>query len=122
MGRETRRRTAIRTALESAGRPLSPQEILKKAQRSVPSLGIATVYRSVNLLVEQGWAKVVALPNGPARYEPSDKGHHHHFVCTVCERVWDVGCPGGVIPLTPSGFELEAHELLLYGRCRPCAE
>lgn len=121
MQRNTRQRDAIRTALAEAGRPLAPHEILEAAQEAVPGLGIATVYRTISLLVEEGWAAVVELPDAPPRYERAGKGHHHHFLCTDCDAAYDVtGCPPGVAAMTPKGFELDAHAILLYGRCLDC--
>jgi Fur family transcriptional regulator, ferric uptake regulator len=121
MERDTRQRRAIREAIEAADRPLAPQEILHRAHLDVPRLGIATVYRTVKALVEEGWAQPVELPEGPVRYERTGKGHHHHFVCRSCEGVFEVaGCPRGVGALTPAGFHLESHDLVLYGRCERC--
>lgn len=121
MERDTRQRKAIRDAIEAAGRPLAPQEILELAQHRVPGLGLATIYRNVGRLVEEGWAVAVELPDGPVRYERAGKGHHHHFVCRACESVFDVGgCARGVKELAPHGFEIDAHEIVLYGRCEAC--
>lgn len=121
MERNTKQRRSIRDALESAGRPLAPQEVLERARGRVPGLGIATVYRTLNLLVEEGWAATVELPDGPLRYERTGKAHHHHFVCRECEGVFEVeGCARGVKELTPYGFQLESHDLVLYGRCERC--
>ena len=49
--RNTLQLTAIQGALEAAGRPLSPEEVLKDAKKKVPSLGIATVYRTLKLRI-----------------------------------------------------------------------
>jgi Fur family ferric uptake transcriptional regulator len=54
MERKTRQRGAIRDAIAQADRPLLPQEVLEAAQHAVPSLGIATVYRNLKVLVEEG--------------------------------------------------------------------
>ena len=119
--RETRQRRAIREALISAGRPLGPNEILHAAQIAVEGLGIATVYRNVKSLLGEGWITAVEIPGEPPRYELSGKGHHHHFLCRECDSVYDVeGCPGNIRSVTPAGFELEAHEVVLYGRCERC--
>ncbi|MHC4960338.1 MAG: Fur family transcriptional regulator [Planctomycetota bacterium] len=121
MSRATPQREAIRQAIEAADRPLSPQEILGLAQRDVPQLGIATVYRSVKALLEEGWVREVELPGAPSRYEVADKRHHHHFHCRQCDRVFDLhGCPPGVGGLAPQGFAVESHEIILYGVCREC--
>lgn len=121
MQRKTRQRDAMRDAIRRAGRPLSPQEILEHTQEAVPNLGMATVYRNIKALVESRWLKVVELPGAPDRYELADMGHHHHFHCRSCDRVFDVeGCPGDLTTMAPDGFELESHEIVLYGRCQAC--
>lgn len=120
--RNTHQRDSIRDVLELADRPLSPVEILDGAQRRVPRLGMATVYRTVKELVESRWLRPVELPGEPARYELAEKAHHHHFHCRQCNRVFDIpGCPGDLRPLLPSGFELQDHEVVLYGKCDKCS-
>ena len=91
--RDTRQRRAVRRVLEAADRPLSPQEILEAAQIELPQLGIATVYRSVKTLVEDGILEPVELPGEGQRYEIAGKHHHHHFHCNGCGKVFEVeGC------------------------------
>jgi Fur family transcriptional regulator, ferric uptake regulator len=122
MERDTRQRRAIRDVLLAAGRPLSPHEVLAGAKRKVRGLGIATVYRTLKGLVDQGWLAAVELPGEPPRYELAGKGHHHHFHCRGCGRVYELeGCPEGLKRLAPKGFSLETHEVVLYGRCAACA-
>jgi Fur family ferric uptake transcriptional regulator len=121
MRRETRQRRAIRNALEAAGHPLSPTEILEAASARVEGLGIATVYRNLKYLMGEGWIDSVELPGEAPRYEISGKDHHHHFLCRECDQVYEVeGCPGGVRSVTPDGFRLENHDLVLYGLCQTC--
>lgn len=121
MRRKTQQRDAIRTALQDAGRPLSPQEILDDARGQVPGLAIATVYRNVRALVDSGWLTEVALPGAPSRYEVADKDHHHHFHCRACDRVYEIeDCPGSFKNLAPDGFKPENHEIILYGLCAEC--
>ncbi|MBA2721304.1 MAG: transcriptional repressor [Methylibium sp.] len=121
MERSTRQRTAIREAIGLAGRPLLPQEVLESAQNQVPGLGIATVYRTLKQLVDEGELRAVRLPGDNPRYESVDHGHHHHFQCTACQRVFDVhACPGNLDRLAPDGFTVEDHDLTLYGRCLTC--
>ena len=82
---------------------------------------MATVYRNIKLLVDDGAVQVVALPGDNPRYESTGNAHHHHFQCTVCKRVFDVaGCPGNMASLAPKGFTVERHELTLYGQCMDC--
>jgi Fur family transcriptional regulator, ferric uptake regulator len=122
MERHTRQREAIRDAIALANRPLLPHEVLQAAQADVPGLGIATVYRNLKALVEEGVLRTVTLPAENARYEPAVHRHHHHFQCTQCQRVFDVhACPGDFAQLAPPGFQVEDHELTLYGLCAECS-
>ncbi len=119
--RNTKQRDAVHAALESAGVPLNPREILTLAQKSVAGLGIATVYRTLKLLAGEGLVEVVEIPGEAPRYELSGKGHHHHFYCRGCGKVMEVhGCPGDFSGLTPRGCTLDGHELVLFGRCGAC--
>ncbi len=121
--RATRQRDAIRAAIEQAGRPLSPQEILRDARGSVNRLGLATVYRNLKRLAADGAVRLVTLPGDAPRYELTEAEHHHHFQCTRCRRVFDVpGCPGDLRRLAPRGFTVEHHDVTLYGRCPGCAK
>lgn len=119
--RSTLQRRAIQAAFEGTPRPLSPQEVLDAAQIHAPGIGIATVYRNIKKLVEEHWLTVVELPGQSPRYEVAGKHHHHHFHCRSCERVFEVeGCLDAFRKLTPKGFELEGHDLILFGRCAEC--
>ena len=101
---------------------MSPQEVLEVAGVSVPALGIATVYRNLRSMTEEGLLQVVTLPGEGALYEPANQAHHHHFQCRICHRVFDVHqCPGDLAQLAPQGFVVDGHELTLYGRCGDCA-
>ena len=120
--RHTRQRQVIEMMLREAGRPLLPKELLGKAQESLPQLGIATVFRTLKKMVDEGVAKVVNLPGDSPRYERSDLAHHHHFKCCECEDVFDInGCPGQLEKLLPEGFQLTSHEITLFGRCVNCS-
>jgi Fur family ferric uptake transcriptional regulator len=122
MERRTRQRQAIRAVFLEAQRPLSPQEVLELARARVPSLGLATVYRTLRGLLEEGFLVPVELPGEPPRYERAGQAHHHHFLCRVCGRVYELlGCPKDVEALVPPGFQAEGHEVTLYGRCAACA-
>ena len=123
--RNTSQQRAIGHAIESAGRPLSVHEIRELASADVPTLGVRTVYRVVNRLLEDGAIAPVVVPGQPDRYEPAAVAakHHHHFRCEQCDRVFDVdACPGRLRQMLPGGFKLSGHELWLWGRCSDCAK
>lgn len=98
-------------------------EIHDRAGNILPRLGIATVYRTVRALREEGELSVVELPGEDPRYEPAGRGHHHHFRCLSCEQTFDLGgCPVGIPDGTvlPGGFTVSDHSLTLYGTCVDC--
>ena len=120
--RNTRQKSAIRDVFEAMDRPLGPQEVLDHASTETQGIGIATVYRNIKILVEEGWLTPVDLPGEPSRYEVAGKAHHHHFHCQSCGKVFEVpGCPIDVKPRLPVGFVSTAHEVVLYGRCDICS-
>lgn len=124
MARRTLQRRAILRALRDAPGPLTPQEVHRRARGEHEGLGLATVYRNIARLEDEGDLVAVYLPNEVTRYEPAGRGHHHHFRCLGCERVFelDAECPvDGLRGTTlPGGFTVEDHDLVLYGRCAGC--
>ncbi|MDM0018852.1 transcriptional repressor [Variovorax sp. J22R187] len=121
--RGTRQRAAIRAVVAESPRPLLPTEIQERAQLAVAGLALATIYRNLKLLVEENEVRIVELPGEAPRFESAHRGHHHHFQCRTCERVFDVHeCPGDFAGLAPKGFKVEAHELTLYGLCADCGK
>lgn len=119
--RKTRQKTAIREAFADADRPLAPEEVLRSAQQRHPTLGIATVYRNIQALVEEGWLQAVEVPGDSARYEVAGKKHHHHFQCNACGKVYDLeGCAIEGKPKLPRGFRASGHEFYVYGTCAAC--
>jgi Fur family ferric uptake transcriptional regulator len=120
--RKTRQRDALVSVLERAERPLSVAELLEAASKRIEGLGVATVYRAVGALLDDGRIEAVEIPGEPTRYERSDKGHHHHFQCEKCERVFDIaGCLDNLRKLVPPKFRVKEHSVMLYGVCATCA-
>ncbi len=131
MERNTRQREAVLTAIEHAGRALTPGEILALAQASVASLNLSTIYRHINALQDEARIVKVLLPGQAARFEAAcaddrHRGaahHHHHFLCDVCDRVYALhACPGSMQELAPAGFVVQAHQITLRGLCRDCSK
>jgi Fur family transcriptional regulator, ferric uptake regulator len=121
--RQTRQRLLVNEVVQASDGPLTVPEIHQQVCRRMPRTGIATVYRAVKLLLEKGWIQAVTLPTGDTRYESAELGHHHHFQCTECHRVFDIDhCPFRLPKGTelPGGFILRDHEMTLYGECPAC--
>lgn len=125
MQRHTRQRLAIESALGESGRPLSPTEILKAARTTVPSLNLATVYRTLRRLGQAGALTAIEMPGEAPRYKlhVEQAHHHHHFRCNNCRRVFCMeGCVEGLRQLLPQGFQMTDHEIVIYGLCPRCSE
>ncbi len=119
--RKTNQRTIIEQVIIQKGRPLTVEEILTSGREHLDSLNQATVYRNLKLLVENGWLRKLNHPVLGALYERTVRGHHHHFHCRVCDRVFELpGCALDEEKAVPSGFVAEGHELFLFGVCPSC--
>lgn len=124
MSRQTRQREIIRAAFEATPRPLAPRELLDLAQAELPSISLATVYRTIRMLVDEGHLAEVNLPGESARYEAAGRAHHHHFHCQRCGKAFDLPlCPGDAIArMAPKGFRVTGHDITLFGECAACGK
>jgi Fur family ferric uptake transcriptional regulator len=119
----TRQREVILNILRQSGRPLTPQEIREQAGQDSAGIGLATVYRALKTFIAQGKILPVEIPGVSPCYEPADRGHHHHFICQHCLQVFDLhGCVDDLDALAPANFQVQRHEIILYGICAACAE
>jgi Fur family transcriptional regulator, ferric uptake regulator len=121
--RQTAQRAAIMAAITASHGPMTVNEIHADACQAIPNLGVATVYRTLKLLLDAEELHAVVLDDGQPRYESARLAHHHHFRCNVCRSVYDLpGCPmstpNGIA--LPAGFTIEGHEITLYGTCPAC--
>jgi Fur family ferric uptake transcriptional regulator len=104
---------------------LTAEELHRLVQKRHPSVGTATVYRTMKLLRDSGLCRELRLDDGSTRYEHLyDHDHHDHLVC--------IGCGALVEVLDPQieklqeklarthGFRIISHKLELYGTCRKC--
>jgi Fur family transcriptional regulator, ferric uptake regulator len=123
MKRKTCQRAAIKQVFRQQDRPLRVEEILRHGRAIVEFLNQATVYRNLKILVQKGWLKQIHLPSLGSLYERTGKGHHHHFHCHVCNRVFELpDCALNEEEAAPEGFVMENHEFFLYGVCPSCAD
>jgi len=123
--RNTRQRWVIQEIILSSERPLNVASIVEYSQASMPQIGQATVYRTVNALLEAGIISAVQMPGGESLYEKAHLHHHHHFKCNQCNKVYDLhGCPDNfdLVKFLPKGFAMTSHEFTFYGMCAGCAQ
>jgi Fur family ferric uptake transcriptional regulator len=120
---------ARRTVVDHLGRQsccLSAQEIFDGIRSDGGRVGMASVYRVLDLLDELRLVQRVDLGDGVARFEPAqpDGDHHHHLVCDVCGRVEpfsDANLERALERVAGRlGFEIEGHDVVLRGACSAC--
>jgi Fur family ferric uptake transcriptional regulator len=120
---KTRQKAAIWNVIESSSRPLSAREIWQRARKQINGLGIATVYRMLRELGNEGQARYIEVPGVPPHYEITARSHHHFFFCERCKKLLNLmGCPRGLSSLLPAGYRMKRHEIIVYGNCAQCAK
>lgn len=121
----TPQRLAVFKVLEESETYLSINTIHKKVKDLLPGTGLATVYRSLETLVDLGLVVKVHLEDGCHSYAVAPEGHSHPIVCTECSKVIEFAeCPLDKISEKLSkdtGIEIRNHFLQLFGRCRECS-
>ena len=82
--RHTRQRAAVVAALGRRGGFVSAQDLHAALRADGDTVGLATVYRSLQALSEDGQVDVRRTADGEALYRRCSTGHHHHLVCRSC--------------------------------------
>lgn len=121
--RDTPQRRAVVAALETFAGTFTAVELHERARERRRGLGLATTYRTLELL--RGEGAVRAVPGSTrAEYIRCRPGHHHHLVCLVCGSVEETelcAAPSTAELEREHGFRHETHEVEIYGTCARCA-
>ena len=123
--RETRQRNAVRAALGAVSRFQSAQQLHARLRGQGDGIGLATVYRTLQHLAEDGEVDVLRGADGEAMYRRCSTGHHHHLVCRTCRTTVEVDSAAverwarGVGE--EHGFADVEHVVEVYGTCARCA-
>ena len=119
--RRTQQREAIRTALRDCELPVSAQELHARLEGNA---GLATVYRNLQRLAEDGLVDTLRRPNGELAFRACGEGHHHHLTCRECGRVEEVRSCGldrwAAEVAREHGFSGVEHQAELTGLCSDC--
>ncbi len=119
-------RTAVVELLAGQDCCLTAQEIFDRLREDGRRIGIASVYRALDLLTSMKLVQRLDMGEGVARYEPAHASgeHHHHVVCDSCGTVAafeDDELEDALEGLSDRlGFELEGHDVVLRGSCPSC--
>jgi Fur family ferric uptake transcriptional regulator len=127
-------RQVILDVLSKEEKHLSAEDIFLKVHRIYPEIGLTTVYRTLNLLTQIGVVLKFDFGDGRARFElsaePKKEIHHHHLICTSCNRIIDykdfVDEEVKLFKKTEKllsrkyDFEITNHLINFYGLCEKC--
>lgn len=123
--RQTRQQAAVADLLGRSDEFTSAQTVHARLREAGESVGLATVYRTLQTMVEDGVVDVLRTDDGEAVYRICSTHHHHHLVCRDCGRTVEVEGPA-VERWTDRvaaehGFTDVTHTLEIFGMCRTCA-
>jgi len=104
---------------------LTAEAVHLAARAVLPEISLATVYNTLNELVDMGEVLVISAGNGPKRYDPNTTIAHQHLVCMRCGTLRDVAPEGDdSLTLPPDqqhGFQLVGIDIMFRGLCLACA-
>jgi Fur family ferric uptake transcriptional regulator len=125
--RHTRPRQLIEqrlVELAESGADFTVDDLWQSIRQSEPRLGRATVYRSVEVLVNLSLLDRIEFADGSHHYRVCGGDHHHHLTCTQCHCVVevDICLPAEQLSAVSdrTDFAIEGHSLTLFGRCSSC--
>ena len=120
------RELVIRIFADHPGEHLSAEEVHHLVKKEFADIGLATVYRALELLTDLNILQRISFNDGKARYEfdQEELHRHHHLVCLRCRKVEefneDLLDPLEERIFQQRGFKVLDHELKLYGICKNC--
>ena len=116
------RELILKTLKENCIHPTAEQ-LYELIRREEPTVSLATVYRNLNLLAENGMVKKIEGLDGTAHFD-HQTFDHYHFICTKCNRVFDIPCD--IAPdlaqdvESRPGFRLASYDVSFRGTCKSC--
>jgi Fur family ferric uptake transcriptional regulator len=126
MIRSTRQRAAVVNVFDGLEGFHSAQEVHARMRASGDSIGLSTVYRAVQSLVDDGELDSIRTVTGEAVYRRCSTQHHHHLVCRSCGRAVEVAGPAverwADRVADEHGFTDVSHTLEIFGTCAACTQ
>lgn len=122
--RITRQRQLVLDHMDSADEFRSAQQVHAALLAHGESIGLATVYRSLQWLVDAGMIDTIRTTEGEAAYRRCSPAHHHHLICRRCGRAVEVA--GDALEqwsqqvAAEHGFQEPEHFVEVYGTCSEC--
>ena len=123
--RTTRQRSALVALLDELDGFRSAQDLHALLRERGDSVGLATVYRALQALVDDGQLDMLRGTDGEAAYRRCSPSHHHHLVCRSCGRTVEVADPPverwAARVATEHGFADVQHQVEVFGTCAECS-
>jgi Fur family ferric uptake transcriptional regulator len=125
--RLTRPRQEVADILKASKAPLTPQTIHQRAIERNCDIGLVSVYRTLDLLLELDLVRRVHGQDGCHGYVLASPGHHHHLICHKCGKAVEFSGSSDLSDFVKrieekTGFTIDEHILQLYGICQECQE
>jgi Fur family ferric uptake transcriptional regulator len=121
--RSTKQRKAVAEVLATISKFSSAQEVHSILISRGEKVGLATVYRTLQALAETG-AIDVLRNDGEALYRACSNDHHHHLVCTGCNKTTEISAPEVEIwtekIAREQGYVISGHTIEVFGLCKNC--
>ena len=122
--RSTRQRAAVNEILGELEEFRTAQQLHDELRRQGNSIGLTTVYRTLQALADTGGVDMIRTGDGEAAYRRCSTGHHHHLVCRSCGRTVEVSGPAverwANAVAAEHDFRDVSHELEIFGTCNSC--
>ena len=123
--RTTRQRQAVAALMREVEEFRTAQDVHDLLRRRGQSVGLTTVYRSLQILAEAGEVDVLRTADGGTAYRRCSTGHHHHLVCRDCGRTVEVDGPAverwAAKVAADNEFTDIGHTVEIFGLCSTCA-
>jgi Fur family ferric uptake transcriptional regulator len=123
--RQTRQRTAVLAVLGEQDVFRTAQDLHALLRERGDAVGLATVYRALQALADDGLVDVLRTDVGEAAYRRCSPVHHHHLVCRSCGTTVEVADPPverwAERVAAEHGFADVEHQVEVFGTCRACA-
>ena len=95
--------------------------IYKNIKNIMPAISIATIYKTLNTLVESNLVKIINVCEENFRYD-ANINPHGHIKCTVCKKIKDISVNNDFSYIGENeNFHVENFDLFLYGKCNTCS-
>lgn len=124
--RTTRQRLAISALFDGESFFLTAQQVHDQLRLRGEQVGLATVYRNLQMMADDGELDAIRSEDGEMTYRRCSSAHHHHLVCRNCGKAVEIGPEKALEDWARDiaakyGFSETGHELELFGVCSDCS-